>query len=117
MSKNRKRKLYSGIDISLLSCGLVDNDVFSACLDAIAREAGGVDANVSVYLNGAPQESRNFFVAEIEKHGFLIKQTSERVGFPAGVNENAHVGCFQCAICACNWQNSSDLTLCHSHAK
>lgn len=90
MSRKRN-KSTSKIDIALLSCGLVELPVFKDCVEAIKREAEDVGAKVYVYLNGAPKETKPDFIQSIPD-GFEIKQSSERVGFPAGANRAIKAG-------------------------
>ena len=90
MSRKRS-KPQSQIDIALLSCGLVSLQVFKDCVAAISREAESVGARVYIYLNGAPKESKTDFVNTIPTN-FEIKQSSERVGFPAGANRVIKAG-------------------------
>ena len=89
MSKNRKRNpsKSSEIDIAMLSCGLVEPQVFEDCLSAIAREAEGFRSEIYLYMNGAPKESRETFSKIISKYPQVkVKQSTERYGFPAGAN-------------------------------
>lgn len=84
MSKNRKRQKNSEIDIALLTCGLVERDIFEKCVDAIRKETDGKNVTLYAYINGAPKEEVDFLRSALS--GFNIKQSSERVGFPAGAN-------------------------------
>jgi GT2 family glycosyltransferase len=87
MSRKRKKINKSLLDIALLSCGLVDINVFEKCLEAIVLESENVNSQIYVYLNGAPKESRNDFENIIHKYPQVrLNQSTERVGFPAGAN-------------------------------
>jgi GT2 family glycosyltransferase len=91
MSRKRNKSTKANLDICLLSCGLVEPKIFQECISAVMREAKENFAQVCVYLNGAPKESRGKFAAMIPE-GVKIKQTTERVGFPAGANRTIKSG-------------------------
>ena len=87
MSRKRKKVKNTELDICLLSCGLVEPKVFEDCLSAIVREAEQFRSQIYIYLNGAPKEDKIKFVDMVKKYPQVhLKQSSDRVGFPAGAN-------------------------------
>ena len=87
MSRKRNKK-KSGIDIALLSCGLVGEKIFRECVDAVVREAEEYNANIYAYLNGAPKDEKRVYEEILADHPQInVSQTTERFGFPAGANK------------------------------
>lgn len=86
--KNKIKKIrHTELDICLLSCGLVEPQVFNDCLSAIVRESEQFQSQIYVYLNGAPVEDKAKFIDMVNTYPQIkLKQSSERVGFSAGAN-------------------------------
>lgn len=87
--KSKPNKL---VDIALLTCGLVEPQVFQDCVESLKKEGEGV-ANFQVFFNGLPPESRDLFShIAYTMPNVLLRNTSERVGFPAGANRVIRMG-------------------------
>ena len=95
MSKNRKRKpiVHAELDIALLTCGLVDIEIYKKCVNSIVEYSKGINCNFYVYVNGAPKETVSDFLSIANSiPNVKVKQTGERVGFPAGANRVIKMG-------------------------
>jgi GT2 family glycosyltransferase len=93
MSRKRRRVKKSELDITLLTCGLVEQPVFKDCLEAIVRESEGIDCSVYVYMNGVLKEDRSWVEDAVHEYPDVkLKYSSERLGFPAGANRTIKQG-------------------------
>lgn len=91
MGRSRKNKKQTNLDVAILTCGLVEPQVFDSCILSVMREAGGI-ANIYIYINGAPKDA-TFVKETLGRYPEIkIKQTTERVGFPAGANRTIRSG-------------------------
>lgn len=91
MSRKRKPIKKTLVDIALLTCGLVEEDVLNKCTEAIASEMRTVECQFHVILNGVSKEDKQKVDNAIQKvdnaetHA-KIHYSNVRLGFSAAAN-------------------------------